>query len=118
MASAGFFSALFDRVDGWQQRRRVPAVLVGVVVKYRQDRGQQYAALLSYYGFISMFPLLLLFVAILSVLLEESPSLRDKIIDSILGRLPVIGTQISNQLDGGLNVHSSLFVVGTLALLW
>ncbi len=118
MASAGFFSALFDRVDGWQQRRRVPAVLVGVVVKYRQDRGQQYAALLSYYGFISMFPLLLLFVAILSVLLEESPSLRDKIIDSILGRLPVIGTQISDQINGGLNVHGSLFVVGTVALLW
>ncbi len=118
MASAGFFSALVDRVDGWQQRRSVPAVLVGVVVKYREDRGQQYAALLSYYGFISTFPLLLLFVAILSVMLEESPSLRDKIIDSILGRLPVIGTQISNQLDGGLNVHSSLFVIGTVALLW
>jgi YihY family inner membrane protein len=118
MASAGFISALVDRVDGWQQRRRVPAVLVGIVVKYREDRGQQYAALLSYYGFISMFPLLLLFVAILSVVLDQSPSLRDKIIDSILGRLPVIGTQISNQVDGGLNVHGSLFVVGTLALLW
>ncbi len=60
----------------------------------------------------------MLFVAILSVVLDQSPSLRDKIIDSILGRLPVIGTQISNQVDGGLNVHGSLFVVGTLALLW
>ena len=101
MASDGFFSALVDRVDAWQQKRPVLAVPVGVVVKYREDRGQQYAALLSYYGFISMFPLLLLFVAILSVLLEESPSLRDKIIDSILGRLPVLGTQINDQIDGG-----------------
>jgi YihY family inner membrane protein len=91
---------------------------VGIVVKYREDRGQQYAALLSYYGFISMFPLLLLFVAILSVLLEESPSLRDKIIDSILGRLPVLGTQINDEIDGGLQVHGALFVVGAVALLW
>jgi len=65
-----------------------------------------------------MFPLLLLFVAILSVLLEESPSLRDKIIDSILGRLPVIGTQINDEINGGLQVHGALFVVGALALLW
>ena len=49
-----------------------PGSLVAVGQKYREDRGRQYAALLSYYGFISMFPLLLAFVSILSVLLKDS----------------------------------------------
>lgn len=110
-------SGFVDRLDEWQQRRLVPGFLVGVVVKYRNDRGQQYAALLSYYGFISMFPLLLLFVSILTLLLHDDPTLRDRIVDSLVGRLPVIGTEIQTNVDS-LQVHGVLLLVGLATLLW
>ena len=110
-------SGFVDRLDEWQQKRLVPGFLVGVVVKYRNDRGQQYAALLSYYGFISMFPLLIAFVSILSWLLEDDPTLRDKIIDSLIGRLPVISTEIKSDV-GDLKVHGALLLLGLATLLW
>jgi membrane protein len=110
-------SGFVDRLDEWQQKRLVPGFLVGVVVKYRNDRGQQYAALLSYYGFISMFPLLIAFVSILSWLLEDDPTLRDKIIDSLICRLPVISTEIKSDV-GDLKVHGALLLLGLATLLW
>ena len=110
-------SGFVDRLDEWQQKRLVPGFLVGVVAKYRDDRGQQYAALLSYYGFISMFPLLIAFVSILSWLLEDDPTLRDKIIDSLIGRLPVISTEIKSDV-GDLKVHGAVLLLGLATLLW
>jgi len=110
-------SGFVDRLDEWQQKRLVPGFLVGVVVKYRDDRGQQYAALLSYYGFISMFPLLIAFVSILSWLLEDDPTLRNKIINSLIGRLPVVGTEIKSDV-ADLQVHGALLLLGLATLLW
>lgn len=106
-----------DRLDAWQQKRRVPGFAVAVGQKYREDRGRQYAALLSYYGFISMFPLLLLFVWLLGVFLKDSPSLRDKILDSIIARLPVLGAQITRDADS-LHLNGWAVVVGVVTLLW
>ncbi|HTN78242.1 MAG TPA: YihY/virulence factor BrkB family protein [Acidimicrobiales bacterium] len=112
-----FVSGVVEKVDAWQQKRTVPAFLVATWVKYRDDRGQQYAALLSYYGFISIFPLLLLFVSIITLLLHDDPTLRDRIVTSLVGRLPVIGTQIQNNVDS-LQVHGLLLLVGFATLLW
>ncbi len=106
-----------DRLDAWQQKRRAPGFAVAVGLKYREDRGRQYAALLSYYGFISMFPLLLLFVWILGVFLKDSPSLREKILDSIIARLPVLGAQITRDADS-LHLNGFTVVVGVVTLLW
>ena len=60
-----FVKRLLRRVDGWQQRHRAPAFAIGVVKKYGDDRGGQLAALITYYGFLAMFPLLLVFVTVL-----------------------------------------------------
>ena len=110
-------AGLVDKVDAWQQKHTVPGFFVAVGAKYRDDRGQQYAALLSYYGFISMFPLLLAFVSILSIILKDDPTLRDKIINGLVGRLPVIGTQIRTDTSS-IQVHGVLVVIGLATLLW
>jgi membrane protein len=116
-SSVGFLSRVVEKIDAWQQKRTVPSFLVAVWVKYRDDRGQQYAALLSYYGFISMFPLLLAFVSILSILLKNEPTLREKVVNSLVGRLPVIGTQIQRNVES-IQVHGLLLLVGLATLLW
>ena len=110
-------SGFVEKLDAWQQKRTVPGFFVAVGAKYRDDRGQQYAALLSYYGFISMFPLLLAFVSILSLLLHDDPTLRDRIVSSLVGRLPVIGTQIQTNVES-MQVHGVLLLVGLATLLW
>ena len=55
-----------------------------VVKRYGDDAGGRQAALISYYGFLSIFPLLLLGVAVLSRVLADHPDLRQRLITSIV----------------------------------
>jgi uncharacterized BrkB/YihY/UPF0761 family membrane protein len=103
--------------DAWQQRTRWAGFPVAVVRKYGDDRGGQLAALITYYAFAALFPLLLLLTTALGFVLHGAPGLRRDVLNSALADFPVIG----NQLRG--NVHSlsgSAFAVavGCLGLLY
>jgi membrane protein len=47
---------------------------------------------------LSLFPLLLAFVSILGFVLEGDPSLRDDVVDTALANIPVIGTQLRDEV--------------------
>jgi hypothetical protein len=73
-------SGLVDRVIAWADRLQREHGVLGfpyaVVKKYGDDEGGRQAALITYYGFLSIFPLLLLGVAVLSRVLADHPDLR------------------------------------------
>jgi YihY family inner membrane protein len=71
-----------------------------VFKKFGDDEAGNLAALISYYGFLSLFPLLLVLVTVLTMLLRENPELRASIQASALTNFPVIGPAISK------NVHA------------
>ncbi len=87
-------ATFLGRLDAWQQRRRALAFLVATFVRYREDRGRQFGALLSYYGFVSLFPLLLVLVTVLGIVLDDRADLRAHILDSVYARIPVVGAQL------------------------
>ncbi|MFC9440541.1 YihY/virulence factor BrkB family protein [Nocardia sp. NPDC057030] len=76
---------------------------LAVIYKFIDDQGGYLAALITYYAFVSLFPLLLILTTVLSVLLEADPHLQQRILDSALSQFPVIGDQISRpeRLSGG-----------------
>ena len=78
--------ALVSRVYAWadcvQQRHGVLGFPYAVIKKYGDDDGGREAALITYYGFLSIFPLLLLGVAILSRVLAANPDLRQQLISA------------------------------------
>jgi len=84
--------------DGWQRRRAVTAVPVAVWKKFQDDQAGYLAALISYYGFLAVFPLLLIFVTILDITLKNNPGLRDDLLNSALAQYPVIGAEIGTRL--------------------
>ena len=47
-----------------------------MVYKFTDDQGPYLAALITYYGFLSLFPLLLLLVTILGFVLQGDPHCR------------------------------------------
>ena len=59
--------------------------LAAVFKKFSDDQAGQLAALISYYAFISLFPLLLVFVTILGFILQGDPTEQKKILDGTLG---------------------------------
>ena len=86
--------------DRFHQRRRWLAFPYAVVKKFGDDEAGNLAALVAYYGFFSVFPLMLVFVTILGMVLRGNTGLQDSIVRSALAKFPVVGTQISN------NIHS------------
>jgi YihY family inner membrane protein len=87
-------------IDRAQQRNTSLAFLYAVFKKYGDDQGGNLAALITYYGFLSLFPLLLAATTVLSIVLKNDPALQSRILGSALAQFPVIGTQIQH------NVHS------------
>ena len=108
---------MLERIDGWQQRRRGLSFLVATFVRYREDRGRQYGALLSYYGFISLFPLLLVLVTVLGIVLDDNADLRQRILDTVYERIPVVGAQLRADTTS-LPSNGIALVVGVLVSLW
>ena len=83
-------------LDRLQQRSRAVGFVVAVVYKYIDDKGGYLAALITYYAFVSLFPLLLLSTTALGVVLVGHPELQQQIMHSALGEFPVIGEQLGN----------------------
>ncbi|WP_232344702.1 YihY/virulence factor BrkB family protein [Actinoplanes awajinensis] len=71
-------------LDDWQRRHRVPGFGYAVLRKYLDDGGPREAALITYYGFLSLFPVLLLGVTIVSQILADRPELRREVVDAIV----------------------------------
>nr|WP_202927010.1 YihY/virulence factor BrkB family protein [Gordonia desulfuricans] len=67
---------------------------MAVAYKFFDDQGGYLAALITYYAFISLFPLLLVFASILGFVLHDDPELQQRIVDSALAQIPVIGSQL------------------------
>ncbi len=108
---------VLDAVDGWQQRHRSSAFPVAVVKKFGDDRGGRLSALVAYYGFFSLFPLLLVFVSVLGFVLSGDERLRHDIVDSALGNFPVIGPQIRHNI-GSLDGSVPAIAIGFVTASW
>jgi YihY family inner membrane protein len=108
---------LLERVDGWQRRHALGGLPVAVFKKFSEDRASNLAALVAYYGFFSLFPLLLAFVSILGFVLDDNPELRQDVVDSALSRIPVIGPQLSGELKP-LTGSGIALAIGLVGALW
>jgi membrane protein len=93
------------------------AFSVAVVRKYLDDRGSSLAALIAYYAFFSVFPLLLVFVSVLGFVLEDDPARRQDVVDSALAQLPIVGAQLGGDVQP-LTGSSVALAVGLAGALW
>jgi membrane protein len=87
-------------LDRRQQRSPRLSFIAAVVKKFSDDQASQLAALISYYAFFSLFPLLLVFVTVLGFVLQGNPSAQSSVLHSTLSQFPIIGDQLQR------NVHS------------
>jgi len=105
-----------DKLDRLQRRHKAAGFPIAVIYKYIDDSGPYLAALITYYAFISLFPLLLLASTILGHVLAGNPELQQKLIESALSQFPVVGAQLAtpHELSGG----TVGIVVGVLGALY
>ncbi len=111
------FKRIAAWIDGFQRRHSLFGFPYAVVKKYGDDQSGNLAALIAYYGFFSLFPLLLVFVTILGLVLKDNPTLQAKILDSALAQFPIIGDQIENNIHS-LQGSGLTLLIGVLVTLW
>ncbi len=109
---------VFSRLDALQRRRHVTAVPVAVAKKYGDDRGGSLAALVTFYGFLAVFPLLLLFVTIAGIVLVNNPAAEQRIVHSALSEFPIVGDKLAENISALHKASPIAFVVSFIGLLW
>jgi membrane protein len=100
-------------VDRFQQRQRWLAFAVASWKKFSDDQAGNLAALIAYYAFAAIFPLLLVLVTVLSIVLSHDPELQQRVLDSALANYPVIGDQLKAHVHA-LSTTGVALVVGLI----
>lgn len=101
--------------DRYQQRHKPLALPMAVLKKFSDDQGGNLAALVGYYAFLSLFPLLLVMVTILGFVLQGDRAAQQAVENSVLSQFPVIGPEIT---VNGLTGHVTSLVIGLIVSLW
>lgn len=109
--------SMASRADAYQRRHRWAGVPLAVLYKFADDQGTYLAAQITYYGFVALFPLLLLLATILGYALHGNQHLQRKVLDSALAQFPVIGDQITANIR---SFHGSTagLVIGILGCVY
>ncbi len=108
------FGDAIDAFDGFQRRHAWIGFPLAVRQKYSDDQGGYLAATITYYGFFSIFPLLLVLVTALGFVLRGHPHLQRTIVDSALGQFPVIGHDLRRRAFGGSGLALGLGIAAAL----
>lgn len=104
-------------IDRFQQRHAWAGFPYAVVKKYGDDQGGYLAALIAWYAFFSVFPLLLVFVSVLGIVLANDPELQQRIIDSALASFPIVGPTIASEIHA-ISGNAVALAIGLLTTLW
>jgi membrane protein len=109
---AGGVRARLDRLDSYQRRHPALGVPIAVARKFFEDESINLAAVIAFWAFFSIFPLLLIFVTLLGYFLP--PSLQGDVLRSAANFFPLLSTDSIGHLSG----QWWTLVVGILSALW
>jgi membrane protein len=110
----GYRRRLLAWTDDVQRRHGFLAFPYAVLRKYEDDEGGRHAALIAYYGFLSVFPLLLLGVAVVSRALVRNAELRQRLVEAMVP--PTLRSTVDSSL-ASLPTSRPAFVAGLVGLL-
>jgi membrane protein len=105
----------------WVVRLRMAHPFIDVLAEtadgFRRHLSMRNAAVLTYYGFVSVFPLFMVATSILALVLRNNDRLREEILETAVSQFPVIGTQIRDE-SGSLDGSVAAVAIGLLVTLW
>jgi membrane protein len=83
------------RLDDFQQKHAFLAFPAAVIKRYGEDKIGKQAALITYYGFLALFPLILAFIAIIGIVVQNDPELQAKIYAQVFQYFPALGHDLA-----------------------
>ncbi|HQV57318.1 MAG TPA: YihY/virulence factor BrkB family protein [Ilumatobacteraceae bacterium] len=83
----------------------------------RENRVSQNTALIAHFGFLSVFPLMIVATTLLGFILRGKPEWREKLVNSAAEQIPIIGPQLASD-PGKLKGNTVVLIIGLLVTLW
>lgn len=105
-------SSALKRLDALQRDHRVLAVTIATAKKFQEDRSTRMAAMMAFWGFFSVFPLLLLFVSLLGFFLPAST--KSSVLHHVSAMLPLLDSKTVGHLSGS----AWTVLVGGITAIW
>ncbi len=104
------------KVLAYRRRSNAIDIVVETLDGFRRHLTGRNAAVLAYYGFLTLFPLLMAATTILGFVLEGDPDLQADIVDSALSQIPVLGADLQpgSTIDG----NWWALILGLTVALW
>lgn len=87
------------KLDSWQQKFRPTAFISAVIKKFNDDDGGYLAALITYYAFLSLFPLLLVATTAIDFLFKDYKELHARIITGINEYFPALSGELQSSIQ-------------------
>ncbi len=98
------------KIDSIQQSHDMLSFPIAVIKKYDDDQGGFQAALLTYYGFLSLFPLLLVFTTVVQLAFSGNSHFKQRIINGATTYFPIVGRQLQSSVQGTTKSGLALFL--------
>ena len=100
-----------------RSKHHVIDTVVEMLDGWRRHLSGRNASLLSFYTFLSIFPLMLAGAVILGLVLDGNMELQERIIDGAASEIPVIGAELEKDPDA-LNGSVWVMIIGLAGALW
>lgn len=92
------YDKLLIALDALQQQHNFLAFPYAVAKKYNDDQGRYLAAIIAYYGFVSLFPLLIVGMAIMQIVARDNPELQNEFLKHATSYFPAIGSTLADSI--------------------
>ncbi len=107
--------------DWWKGQRQQHYWLDHVVIawqRFQRNNGSQFAAAITYFSFLALFPLLLLAIAITGFVLTSHKHLQLELFQKITDNVPgSFGQQISSSVQTLIDARTSVGIIGLVGVL-
>jgi len=104
-------------IDGYQRDHAWIGFPLAVAKRFGDSGAGSLAATIAYYGFFSVFPLLMVLASIAGLVLRDRPDLQARLLDSAVAQFPVVGTEIRLNV-GAIDGSGLALAVGLALALW
>ena len=109
--------ATLRALDRLQRPRPWLAIPVALGKRFGESGAGSLAASIAYYGFFSLFPLLLVLSSLTGLALRDHPDLQQRVLNSAFAQLPVVGGEIRGNVRS-IQGSGLAVTIGLLLATW
>jgi membrane protein len=117
-AKPGGVQGKVQAVRAWLERHTLTRILLSTAEGFQKDEIPNHAAAMTYFGVFSLFPLILLFLSLAGLVLQNNQTAREEVMSMVTGLLPQGQQDLQKIVLGVIEAKGTAAGVGLVLLLW